>query len=170
MTEANLDTGHMQTYFVTRTPHPSGGTFVTPQEGSGYESSMNVREGRATALVHKRSEMQGELAGSEIVFAQYQAMASFSGVAPAPLRTLERHNVTSRSGEPVINYIHGRTDRRGETREFTAADNEFFALLGTENLSSAVFLVRQRGPALGISGIDRITLRGGSIIVHFRAA
>lgn len=168
ITESDPATGNMQTYFLSPIDLEGGDRLCTPQDTFGYKSSMDVRTGRATAIQHGRSQREGEIAGSEIIFGQYRQMASVSGVPPAPLRTLERHHVQSASGEPVIKHIHGSSDKEGQRREFAPGEAEFYALLGTENLSSAVFLVRQRGAELGISGIDRITLEGSNVIVHFR--
>lgn len=162
-------TGHVQTHFLKQTVSGES-TRYEPLEGYGYESEIDLNSGTAKALVHSRSKEQGEISGSEIIYHQYQDMASVVGVPTPPMRRLIRSNVVSATGAPVIHYIHGSSDRLTETREFFPTDEAFFALLGIENLSSAVFLVRQRGRELGITGIERLTLEGEKVIVHFTGA
>ena len=161
MTTTDLDTGHMRTHYTQRTPvrtatgHPA--ILVEPKTGSGYESEVDVVRGEVTALAHSRFAAD-EIAGSEVIVGQYRLMASLKGVEAAPLRRLIRSNVISTSGQPVIEYLHGTSEHVATPKEFLPGTEGFLALLGIENLSSAVFLVTQRGPELGIRGIEKIRL------------
>lgn len=166
MTEADPTTGAMTTTYLKQTRLPDGRILYEPQTSYGYQSRVDLERGDFHAEVHKRSP-NPEIAGSEVIFGQYRHMASHKGVPIPPLKRLIRHGVISESGKPVVEYIHGNSDRAGSTRRFTPSNPEFYSLVGTENLSSAVYLVKQRGKELGISRFRRITLAGSKVIVHF---
>ena len=166
VTTADSMTGAVETNRLKKEAEGS-----TPITTAGYKSRVNITAREFTADTHVKSQEPNEISGSEIILGQYRHMAGLSGIHTTPhLRRLIRYNVTGPSGKPIVEYIHGSSDQLMSTKEFTPSDHEFYALLGIENLTSAVFLVRQHGAELGIAGIEKLTLAGSVVTVHFREA
>lgn len=169
ITHGDSVAGGMQSHYLKKTAIDRA-TRLEPQIAAGYKSRVDIAAREITAETHVRSTEPNEIAGSEILLGQYRLMARIKGLhATPPLKRLIRYNVTGPSGKPIVEYIHGSSDQLMSTKEFTPSNDEFFALLGTENLTSAVFLVRQHGLELGIAGIEKLTLAGNVVVVHFRA-
>jgi hypothetical protein len=118
------------------------------------------------------------LGSSEILYQQY---AAAGGGAPLPpLKTVQRRNVASGTGNVAMTCaraligndddLFGRVlvpegHREQKTVKFpggraltASLDDLFFSWLGTENGASAIWLVRDHGTDLGISGISRIVV------------
>ncbi|WP_344870396.1 hypothetical protein [Allokutzneria multivorans] len=120
---------------------------------------------------------------SDIQFLQYEM--GFGNQPIAPLRRIVRMNVASGNGSAMVYYLSmlnpnfiGMTLRpndqqqwqvegqAGTVTETTA--NFFHAFLGTDNGASSIWLVREHGRRLGITGIEKVVIvNEQNVAIHF---
>jgi hypothetical protein len=129
------------------------------------------------------------LSSSDVIYFQYLAAAG--GKPPVPLLTIQRTNVASGTGSNVlrcIDALFGKNalvskrlepgdptpgvtkDVSGQKFAASLAD-VFYAWLGTENATSACWLVREHGDQLSITGISHVVqVAPGKLTIYFTPA
>jgi len=124
------------------------------------------------------------LKSSDVLYFQYRAKAQGE---PPPLRSVQRRNVASGTGNTVMTCAlalfgedlfgmelrpddpsAARTADYGPDRVLTASPADlYFAWLGTENGVSSIWLVRDHGELLGASALTHIVVNSGqNITIH----
>jgi hypothetical protein len=78
-----------------------------------------------------------------------------------PLKKITRNHVVNKESQPILGPLKGGIYNEGT--------KEFDTLLSTPNIRAALFLVKDRGKELGISGISMIELPGVDAVIHFRS-
>lgn len=127
-------------------------------EDEGYKNTPAPQEGRILSWQNKRDE--GEpLQNSDIYFYQYQQVRKGLEKVP-PLQFLRRQQARAEETEKVYNYLgfQDKYNTASISGVWKPADDEFCALLGTQNGSGPAFLVIDHGEELGITGIEKIEL------------
>ncbi|MCP3802372.1 hypothetical protein NLX83_24185 [Allokutzneria sp. A3M-2-11 16] len=120
---------------------------------------------------------------SDIQYLRYEA--AFNGARVAPLRRIVRMNVASGNGSEMVLYLSnlntrfiGMTLTPGDLSEWrvdgqagpvSATTSDFFhAFLGTDNGASSIWLVREHGRRLGITGIEKVVIvNAQNVAIHF---
>jgi hypothetical protein len=125
------------------------------------------------------------LSGSDLQFLQYK-LAHGRGAEITPLQRIRRMNVASGTGAALMfymkrlnkNYVgieltpdnqeNWQVEGKAETTVTATKSELFHAVLGTENAISAIWLVRDHGPRLGINGIQKVIAESGqNLAIYF---
>lgn len=148
-----------------------------------YRNFTNVKEGTLKAddnyaLLYK-DKFEGEyfynpktgkpekMSGSEILFQQWREASG--GEQSAPLRTLIRSHVAGNGLMMLKAILFGTDKSQKDEPVYTYGDPGFFALLVVPNVTSAIYLVKDHGEELGISGIEAIKVLGNlSLQIYFK--
>ncbi|MBA2682376.1 MAG: hypothetical protein H0U76_28785 [Ktedonobacteraceae bacterium] len=127
----------------------------------GYIYSWNISPASGVLItrdINKDNEVEKLLSLSDIIYYLItKEIVKIASLQPFQLTKIMQYNVASGLSYPIINYI-GRSDL---PKTFSATDEDsshFKALLGSANLRSAMYLIRDYGKYLGITGIASITL------------
>lgn len=146
---------------------------------------------RAFANVNPKAESLPDwlLSGADVQYFQYEAAHAEHGLQQiTPLRRIRRMNVASGTGSTLMTYM-SRLNKNYIGMELTPGDQHvwetegsagtvrattsdlFHAVLGTENAISAIWLVRDNGPRLGINGIQKVVVESGqNLAIYFSPA
>lgn len=149
-----------------------------------YRNFANVKEGTLKAddnyALRYKDKFEGEyfynpktgkpekMSGSEILFQQWREA---SGKQAAPLEKLIRSHVAG-SGLMMVKAIMFGTEKvQKDEPVYNLGDPGFFALLIVPNVTSAVYLVKDHGEELRISGIQAIkVLKNLSLEIYFKTS
>ncbi|WP_143261993.1 hypothetical protein [Allokutzneria sp. NRRL B-24872] len=120
---------------------------------------------------------------SDIQFLQYEM--AFGNQRITPLSRIVRMNVASGNGSKMVLHMSqlnpqciGMALRPDDTKQWQAEGqagivsattaNFFHAFLGTDNGASSIWLVREHGRRLGITGIEKVVvLNAQNVAIHF---
>jgi hypothetical protein len=131
-----------------------------------YTGSYNLTAGWLKAEGSYRQD--DDLQQNEIIYQIWKAAHVNEGLDMAvpgqrkQLRQITRNHVVNTASQPILEPLKGGTYRPGS--------KEFDMLLSTPNIRAALFLVKDRGRELGITGIRSIYLPGVDAIIDFTVA
>lgn len=125
-----------------------------------FSNEYSPRNGLIASLAATKSPAE-TLNWSDVTFAMWEAVASFSGRSPKELRFIAQHFVRHPFTLSIITrLVDGKPP--GVIRLFGQETEAFFALLGTPFGAGAVYLLMQHKKQLGHKTISRVTLFGKS--------
>lgn len=150
---------------------------VTPKEGAPYwwvetsypkeKACMYLNFFKADGEVHAESNYHPKahtselLSNSTVLRCQYQYLLD-KGIALGPVRKLRRHDVSNEQTNDtarVCFLLSAEMTTFPESWRMTWRPGDLMnTLLGTPNGRAAVFLVRDWGTDLGITGIESVTI------------
>ncbi|KAL8963129.1 MAG: hypothetical protein Q9193_000564 [Seirophora villosa] len=130
-----------------------------PDETKFY-NEYSPRNGLIASLAATKSPAE-TLNWSDVTFAMWEAVASFTGRSPKELRFIAQHFVRHPFTLSIITrLVDGKPP--GVIRLFGQETEAFFALLGTPFGAGAVYLLMQHKKQLGHKTFSRVTLFGKS--------
>jgi hypothetical protein len=129
-----------------------------------YTGRMNLAKGVVVAEGSYR--LSDDLNQNEIVYQLWRTAHLQNGLDmddPAqrkPLRTLIRNHVVNEAAQKILGAI--------PKGKYSPGTDDYAKLLNIPNIRSAVFLVKDRGRELGITGIREVEIKGVDAIISFR--
>jgi len=145
-------------------------TFTKDDDEIFLTAAIYQKENKAKLVVsdYKKSDKKD----AQIYPSEAMARALHQEAPGKAVSMIEQFHVESTDGERVVRHIRRICDiGQSKGPKFTPTRDEFLALLGTTNSSSAVRLIEDHGKDLQISGIDwiqvafRVNCHG--FIIHF---
>ncbi|KAL8972227.1 MAG: hypothetical protein Q9197_002870 [Variospora fuerteventurae] len=124
---------------------------------SRFNNEYSPLNGLITALEITKSPAE-TLQWSDIAFAMWEAVSSFSGQNPKDLRFIAQHSIRQPFTQSIIKQLF--EVRAGEIRIFERDSDGLLALLGTPSGARAVYLLMQHKRQLGQKTIVRATVFG----------
>ncbi|KAL8650603.1 MAG: hypothetical protein Q9210_003725 [Variospora velana] len=95
---------------------------------------------------------------SDIAFAMWEAVSSFSGQSPEDLRFIAQHSIRHPFTQSIITRLFEK--RVGAIRIYARGSDDYLALLGTPSGAGAVYLLMQHKRQLGQKMIVKATVFG----------
>jgi hypothetical protein len=129
-----------------------------------YTGSYNLQQGWFKAEGSYRSG--DDLQQNEIIYQIWKAVHEKEGLdmnrpeQRKPLRKIIRNHVVNEESQPIIGPLKDGTYDEGT--------KQFDTLLAAPNIRAVLFLIKDRGKELGISGISRISLPGVDAHIFLR--
>ncbi|MDX1908777.1 MAG: hypothetical protein SF053_17200 [Bacteroidia bacterium] len=144
---------------------------------------LDQKQFRAGYNVRNKDNLQDKASNSEVIYSQYKrALRVFNNARKIKgndlnlgadltekgnLRELRRHDITNVSTRDTLFWCDGWVAENQNETTVTEANDDFWALLGTENGNSAVWLIIQHGVALGMTGIREIVYGKNYFIIRY---
>lgn len=128
---------------------------------------VNARGGTLVASYNYADKDTGSLGArlnnSEILWQQYLAGARAEGLQPDGLKQIIRSSIQGAPALTVLNMVLTVKTRSSE-HAWTPDNDEFFALLATDNCKGAAYLLKDHKVALGRRSIASIVTKSESYI------
>jgi len=104
-------------------------------------------------------------ANSEILFHHFRTAVNGNADSLKALELVRRANVANVQTRSIMMYLQAEDPSK---TTFSRPEDAYFALLGTDNGSAVVHMLRDHAKALGLKTVDRVEIVEASLAIHLK--